>query len=361
MSKLLSPISLRGTELPNRVVVAPMCQYVAEEGVVTDWHLMHLGQFACGGAGTVIVEATGVSPEARITHGCVGLWSDEQERALARIVRFAGQYGTGVMGIQLAHAGRKASVHRPLEGGKPLGPDEGAWQAVAPSAVPYAQDWHVPHALDEAGLARLRRDFAAGARRAVRAGFRLIELHMAHGYLLHQFLSPLSNRRDDAYGGSLENRIRLPLEIFESVRDAVPDEIPVGVRVSCSDWIEGGWDITQTVELARALEQRGCDFIDASSGGNSPDQKITLGPGYQVPFARALKEALSTTRVMAVGMIFDGPQAERILEEGSADCICIARAAMDNPHWTWQAARDLGETIPYPPQYARAFPKVWHR
>lgn len=358
MTKLFEPVSLRGTELVNRIVIAPMCQYAADEGTMTGWHLMHLGQLACGGAGLVIVEATGVSPEARITHGCVGLWSDANEQGMRPVLDFVRTYGTAKMGIQLGHAGRKASVRPPLQGGGPLPAKEGAWTTVAPSALAYAPDWHVPTALDEAGLAKIRRDYEAAARRAVRLGFELIEIHMAHGYLLHQFLSPLSNQRDDAYGGSLENRQRFPLEIFETVRAAVPDHLPVGVRVSASDWVEGGWDSPQTVAFARALDAKGCDFIDVSSGGNSPLQRIEAGLGYQLPFARAIKAAVEM-KVMAVGMIVDGPQAETILQDGDADMIALARAAMDDPHWAWHAARALGVVIPYPPQYARAHPDVW--
>ncbi|SNB69025.1 2,4-dienoyl-CoA reductase [Arboricoccus pini] len=358
MTKLFEPLSLRGTQLVNRIAVAPMCQYVADEGTMTSWHLMHLGQFACGGSGLVIVEATGVSPEARITHGCVGLWSDANEEGMRPVLEFARTYGTAKMGIQLGHAGRKASVRTPLEGGGPLPAKEGAWQTVGPSALAYAPDWHVPTALDAAGLARIRQDYEAAARRAVRLGFELIEIHMAHGYLLHQFLSPISNQREDGYGGALEGRMRFPLEIFEAVRAVVPDHLPVGVRVSATDWVEGGWDCPQTVEFAKVLDTKGCDFIDVSSGGNSPLQRIQVGLGYQLPFARAIKAAVQM-KVMAVGMIIDGPQAEAILRDGDADMIALARAAMDDPHWAWHAARALGVVIPYPPQYARAHPDVW--
>lgn len=357
-SVLFSPISLRSVELPNRIVVAPMCQYVAENGCMTDWHLMHLGQLAMGGGALVFIEATGVSPEARISHGDVGLWSDENERAMARVLEFCRRWGVAKLGIQLGHAGRKASVNVPLAGGKPLGPDQNPWQTVAPSALAYAPGYHVPRALDEAGLAKIRDDFAAATRRAHRLGLDVIELHMAHGYLLHQFLSPLSNQRDDAYGGSLENRMRFPLEVFDAVRAVWPAEKPLGVRVSATDWVEGGWTGDDTVELAKALEARGCDFLDVSSGGLDPRQKIKLEPGYQVPYARAVKEATDLV-VIAVGMILTPRQAERIVADGDADMVALARGVMDDPRWTWHAAQELGVETQYPPQYLRARPDYW--
>jgi 2,4-dienoyl-CoA reductase-like NADH-dependent reductase (Old Yellow Enzyme family) len=357
-SPLFSPLSLRELELANRIVISPMCQYVAENGNANDWHLMHLGQFATGGPALVFTEATHVSPEARITPGCLGLWSDENERALERILRFCRGYGTAKLGVQLAHAGRKGSTNVPLAGGKPLGRDEGAWQTVAPSALPFDQGWHTPAALDDSGLAKVRRDFIDAARRAARLGFEVAELHMAHGYLLHEFLSPLSNRREDAYGGSYDNRVRFPLELFEAVRDVWPADRPLGARVSAFEWVAGGWSVEDTVEFAKRLQARGCDFLDVSSAGNDPRQKIEVKPGYQVPFARAVKQATGIT-TMAVGLITEPRQAEAIIAEGDADLVALARAVMDDPHWAWHAARELGAPIDYPAQYIRAHPSRW--
>jgi 2,4-dienoyl-CoA reductase-like NADH-dependent reductase (Old Yellow Enzyme family) len=358
MSALFKPLALREVELANRIVVAPMCQYVAEEGSANDWHLMHLGQLALGGFGLVIVEATHVSPEGRITPGCLGLWSDENERALGRVVGFCRRHGTARLGIQLAHAGRKGSSHVPLEGGAPLAPEKGAWRTVAPSAIPVTEGAPAPVALDGSGLHKVRRDFVDAARRAARLGFDVAELHMAHGYLMHEFLSPLSNRRDDQYGGSLENRMRFPLEVFEAVRAAWPEGRPLGVRVSATDWVEGGWTPEEAVALAKELRRRGCDFIDVSSGGLDPRQKLELKPLYQVPFARQIK-AETGLITMAVGLISTPEEAEAIVERGEADLVALARAAMDNPHWGWHAAQTLGAEITYPSQYIRAHPSRW--
>lgn len=358
-SALFSPIKLRGLDLPNRVVVAPMCQYAAETGSATDWHIMHLGQFAMGAAGLVIIEATGVSPEARITSGCLGLWSDENERALERVLAFCGRYGVVKMGIQLAHAGRKASTRVPLKGGRPMTAEEGAWQTVGPSALPYEPDWHIPAALDAIGLAKIERDFVQATHRAARLGLELVELHMAHGYLMHQFLSPLSNQRNDEHGGSLENRMRFPLRVFAAVREAWPGDRPLGVRVSATDWVEGGWSLEETIELAKRLEALGCDYIDVSSGGLHPDQQIKLGPGYQVPFARSVKQAVRMP-VMAVGLITEPAQAEAIVAEGEADLVALARGMMDDPRWAWHAARALGAETAYADQYLRCRPDRWH-
>jgi 2,4-dienoyl-CoA reductase-like NADH-dependent reductase (Old Yellow Enzyme family) len=357
-SALFSPISLRDLTLPNRIVVSPMCQYAAENGSATDWHLMHLGQFAMGAAGLVFTEATAVSPEGRISPKCLGLYSDENEAALARAIGFCRHYGVTALGIQLAHAGRKASTHPPGVGTHgPLGPDEGAWTTVAPSALPFA-DWHTPQALDEAGIERLKAAFVAATGRAKRLGFDLIELHYAHGYLMHEFLSPISNRRDDRYGGSLENRMRLALEVFAAVRDAWPTAKPLGVRVSASDWVAGGWTPEETVVLARELKALGCDFVDVSSGGNDPRQRIPLGPGYQVPFAEKVRaEAQVTT--MAVGMITRARQAEEIIAGGKADLVALARGMMWDPRWAWHAAEELGVDTAYASQYARCHPAKW--
>ncbi len=356
-SQLFNPVTLRSVTLVNRIVVAPMCQYSAIDGTLTDWHHMHLGQFAVSGAGLVFVEATGVEAVARITLGCPSLWTDENEAAMARAVKFNAEYGNSIMGIQLAHAGRKASTGLPWEGGKPLTAEQGAWETSAPSTMPYAEGWHTPAALDDAGLARVRGAFVQAAERAVRAGFKVVEVHAAHGYLLHEFMSPLSNQRTDDYGGSPENRIRFPLEIFEAVRGAVPDDLPVGIRISASDWVEGGWSVEDSVVLGQALKSRGCDFIDVSSGGNSPLQDIKVGPGYQVPFAEKIKAEAGLT-TMAVGMITEAKQAETIIASGQADMVALARGMLYDPRWVWHAAEALDAEAKFPPQYARTHPSL---
>ena len=356
-SALFSPFAMRGLELANRIVVSPMCQYIAEQGSMTDWHIMHLGQFAMGGAGLVIAEATGVSPEGRITHGCTGLYSDANEAAMARVVGFCRAHGVAALGLQLGHAGRKASTHTPGAGGGTLGPAQGAWQTLSASALAITPDWHTPRAAEAADIAKIKADFVAATERAARIGFDLIELHAAHGYLLHQFLSPLSNRRDDAYGGSLENRMRLSLEVFAAVRAIWPEAKPLGVRVSATDWVDGGWTVDQTVALARALKALGCDYIDASSGGIDPRQKIPHAPGYQVPFAERIgREAGIAT--MAVGLIADPHLAEEIVASGQADLVALARGMMYDPRWGWHAAEALGAETAYAPQYARAHPTL---
>jgi NADPH2 dehydrogenase len=356
-SLLFAPIRLRSLDLANRIVVSPMCQYSATDGTVGDWHVMHLGQFAVSGAGIVFVEASGVEAAGRITAGCAGLYSDANEAALARIVRFFRDYGNARIGIQLAHAGRKASTAVPWQGGKPLAPDNGAWRTVAPSAVPFGPGWPAPQALDEDGLARVKGAFAAAAERALRLGFDAIEIHSAHGYLLHQFLSPLSNRRNDAYGGPLECRMRFPLDVFDAVRAVWPEDRPLGVRLSASDWIEGGWDVEGSIAYATALTERGCDFIDVSSGGLAPEQRIVAGPGYQTGFAAAIRRATGAP-VIAVGGITEPHQAETILGSGQADMIAMARGMLFDPRWPWHAAQALGEHAAFPPQYQRAHPSL---
>lgn len=356
MSFLFTPLQLGSLSLSNRIVVAPMCQYSAESGRATDWHLMHLGNMALSGAGLLILEASAVEPEGRITYADLGLYNDDTEAALARTLKSVRRYSDMPIGIQLAHAGRKASSQRPWDGGAPIAPDQAnGWQTVAPSAIPFHHDGPKPDALDQAGIERIIAGFVDSARRAVRLGMQLIELHGAHGYLLHQFLSPLSNQRDDRYGGSLENRMRLTLEVFESVREVVPAGIPVGVRISASDWIDGGWDLGQSVTLAQALEQLGCDYIHVSSGGLAPEQQIAVGPGYQVPFSETIRSAVKMP-VMAVGLITEPEQAEAILADGKADAIALARGMLYDPRWPWHAAAKLGANVVAPPQYLRCEP-----
>jgi 2,4-dienoyl-CoA reductase-like NADH-dependent reductase (Old Yellow Enzyme family) len=355
-SHLFSPFTLRGVTFGNRVTVSPMCQYSAVDGVPQDWHLVHLGQFAQAGPGLIFVEATGVEPDGRITSGCTSLHDDACEAAFARILAFMKSVGDSKVGIQLGHAGRKASTVAPWEGGG-LAEGDAAWRTWAPSAVPYLPEWPAPQAMDEAALARVRDGFAAAARRAVLAGFEVIELHAAHGYLLHQFLSPLSNRRSDGYGGSLEARMRFPLEVFDAVRGAVPEEMPVLVRLSATDWVEGGWDVAQSVEYCRALKAAGCDMIDVSSGGLDQGQKIAVGPGYQVAFAETIRREAGIP-TMAVGQITEPIQAETILASGQADMVALARGMLWDPRWVWRAAVALGEQVSMPAQYARANPKL---
>jgi 2,4-dienoyl-CoA reductase-like NADH-dependent reductase (Old Yellow Enzyme family) len=356
MSVLFSPISIGSLALKNRIVIAPMCQYSAREGSATDWHLMHLGTLSLSGAGLLIIEATAVEPVGRITPGDLGLYSDANEEALGRVLKAVRAHSSMPVSIQLAHAGRKASCQVPWEGGKFIPAGEGGWPTVAPSAIPFGPGDGTPAALDDAGLRRIREAFAAAARRAARLGVDALEVHNAHGYLLHEFLSPLSNRRTDRYGGSLENRMRFPLEVFEAVRAAFPSSKPVGVRISGTDWIEGGWDLAQSIAFSRELERRGSAYIHASSGGLAPEQKIPLEPGYQVPLATGLKKELGIP-VIAVGLITETEQAEEILSKGQADAIALARAILYDPRWPWHAAAKLGAQVEAPPQYWRSEPR----
>ena len=356
MSVLFTPFSVGGVTLANRIVIAPMCQYSAVEGCMTDWHLIHLGHLALSGAALLTIEATAVLPEGRITYADVGLWSDENEAAMRRVLESVRKWSDMPVAIQLAHAGRKASTEVPWKGGKQLPPDDAnGWQTQAPSPIPFAPNDHPPHALDRDGLARIRQAFADSARRATRLGLDAVQLHGAHGYLLHEFLSPLSNQRDDDYGGSLANRMRFPLEVFDAVRAVVPPERPVTVRVSASDWVPGGWDLAQTLELAAALEARGCSAIHVSSGGLSPDQRIPIGPSYQVPLARGVKAATKMP-VIAVGLITGFEQAEAIVGTGDADLIALARTILYDPRWPWHAAAHLGAQVRAPSQYLRSQP-----
>jgi 2,4-dienoyl-CoA reductase-like NADH-dependent reductase (Old Yellow Enzyme family) len=356
VSKLFSAINLGNLVLDNRIVISPMCQYSAEHGQASDWHLIHLGHMALSGAGLLFIEATAVTPAGRISPGDLGLWSDQTEAALARVIKSIRQYSAIPIAIQLAHAGRKASVHVPWQGGQSLAPEHGGWQTVAPSALPFAADGAPPHALDDAGLQHLRNDFVSAAQRAHRLGLDAIELHAAHGYLLHQFLSPLSNTRDDQYGGSLENRMRFPLEIFEAIRAAVPGDIPVGVRISATDWLAGGWDIEQSVIFAKELQRRECSFIDVSSGGLSPLQQIPLEPGYQVSYAERIRRETGLITI-AVGLITEPEQAEKIVSTGQADMVSLARAMLYDPRWPWHAAAKLGAQVVAPNQYLRSQPR----
>ena len=359
MSILFSPFSLRSVVLPNRIVVSPMCQYSADNGKATAWHMMHLGGLAISGAGMLCIEATAVEAQGRITLGDLGLWDDATEAALEPILAAIRKYSKTAVVMQLAHAGRKASSHLPWEGGQLMPLSEGGWVTQAPSAIAQKEGEAPPVAIDKAGLARIRDAFATTAQRAARLGLDGLEIHAAHGYLLHQFLSPISNRRTDPYGGSLENRMRFPLEVFDAVRAAFPADKPVGVRLSATDWLESGWDLKQTIEMARELKKRGVDWIDLSSGGISPLQKIVLGPGYQVAFAQAVKEATGV-HTMAVGLITEAPQAEQIVASGKADLVALARGMLYDPRWAWHAAAELGATVEAPPPYWRALPREQH-
>ena len=355
MSALFSPITLRGLTLPNRIMVAPMCQYSAVDGAANDWHFTHINSLALSGAAMFCIEATGVEAIGRITPGCLGLFNDATEAALKPILASVRKHSKAAVAMQLAHAGRKASSHTPWDGGQQIPVSQGGWQAEGPSAVPHKEGETPPLALDAAGLKRIRDAFVATAKRAERLGIDALEVHCAHGYLLHQFLSPISNRRTDQYGGSLENRLRFPLEIFDAVRAAFPANKPVGIKVSCADWVDGGWDIAQTIELAKQLKKRGVDWIDASSGGVSPLQKIPLGPGYQVQFAEAIKHAAGVN-TMAVGLITEAKQAEDIVASGKADMVALARGMLYDPRWGWHAAAQLGGHVTAPPAYWRAPP-----
>lgn len=357
-SHLFSPITIGGLSLPNRIAVSPMCQYSAVDGLANDWHLQHLASLSLSGAGVLIVEMTAVEPAGRITPACLGLYSDAHEAALERVVAACRRWGNTKLGIQLAHAGRKASVHVPWQGGKPLSAAEGAWQTVAASAVPFDAEWPAPQALDQAGLARLRDAFAAAARRADRLGFDLLELHGAHGYLLHNFVSPVANRRQDEYGGSFDNRMRLPLEIAAAVRGVWPRSKAFGMRITGSDWIEGGLTAADAAVFAALLKEAGCDYVCVSSGGISPDARPVVGPGYQVPFAERVKRDAGIA-VQAVGMIADPHQAEAIVADGRADCVALARGFLDDPRWAWHAADALGAEAACPPQYRRSRPDLW--
>lgn len=359
---LFEPLKLRDVTFRNRIAVSPMCHYSCEDGMATDWHLVHLGSRAVGGAALVIAEATAVEARGRISPQDLGIWDDRHVEPLARITRFIRDQGA-VPGIQLAHAGRKASTRRPWEGLAPVGPEEGGWRpVVGPSPIPFDDGYPVPEALDEAGIAGVVRAFRDGARRALEAGFQVVEIHSAHGYLLHEFLSPLSNRRTDRYGGPFENRTRLVREVVAAVRGVWPERFPLFVRISATDWAPGGWDPDQSVELARGLRELGADLVDCSSGGLVPGVRIPTDPGYQVPFAeRIRREAGIATG--AVGLITTPAQADAIVREGKADLVLLGRQLLRDPYWPLRAAHELGQAdrAPWPPQYLRARPAgpVW--
>ena len=357
-SKLFSPIRLARLDVPNRLVVSPMCQYSADDGSATSWHLAHFGVLSASGAGALILEATAVERIGRITHGDLGLYSDENEAALVRVIAHCRAHGFARLGIQLSHAGRKASAQKPWEGGKALAGGEPRWATIAPSALPFADGWHTPNAMSGADLERVRKAHAEATVRALRLGFDLVEIHAAHGYLLHQFLSAVSNRRTDDYGGSLENRLRYPLEVIRAVREAWPKERPLGVRITGQDWLEGGIEIEEAIRFAKALKSIGVDYVCVTSGGLTATAVLKIGPGYQTDLATTVKrEAGIATR--AVGLIATPQQAESILADGKADMVALARAFLDNPHWGWQAARALNADVMRPVQYQRAAPEVW--
>jgi 2,4-dienoyl-CoA reductase-like NADH-dependent reductase (Old Yellow Enzyme family) len=356
MPHLFDPLKIRDIQFANRVFVSPMCEYSSTDGYASDWHFVHLGSRAVGGAGLVMTEATAVLPEGRISPQDLGIWKDDHIKALARIVRFIHEQGS-VAGMQLAHAGRKASTYRPWEGNGEIAEEAGGWtNVVAPSAVPFAENYPMPHALSVDGIQEVIDAFAAAARRACEAGLRVIEIHAAHGYLIHEFLSPLSNQRTDAYGGPFENRTRILREVVDAVRGVWPEGAPLFVRISATDWVEGGWDLPQSVELCRELKKLGADLIDCSSGGNVASAKIPVGPGYQTPFAEQIRRE---ARIMtgAVGMITSPSQAENIVSAGQADAVMLARELLRDPYWPLRAARELGQPTSWPEQYLRAAPE----
>jgi 2,4-dienoyl-CoA reductase-like NADH-dependent reductase (Old Yellow Enzyme family) len=357
-SALFSPIRLADLELSNRIVIAPMCQYSADDGVASDWHLTHLGMLANSGASLLVVEATHVERRGRITHGCLGLYSDACEAALQKVVNHCRRIGTAKLGIQLAHAGRKASSQRPWEGAKALPAAEDAWPTIAPSALPFGPGWHTPAAMNEDDMTRVAAAFTDAAKRALRIGFDAIELHIAHGYLLHSFISPLSNKRNDEWGGALAGRMRFPLHVARAVRAVVPQATPLGARITGSDWLDGGLTPDDAAVFGKELKAAGLDYIDVSSGNITVDSRAPTDPGYNVPLAETVRRG-SGLPVRAVGMIAGARQAEDIVAQGKADMVAMARAFLDNPHWAWHAAQTLGAEVPRPLQYARSAPKLW--
>ena len=361
MSALFSPIKLGGITLSNRIAVAPMCQYSADDGCMNDWHLAHLSSLAISGAGLVVIEATAVTRDGRITHGCTGLYSDRNEAAMKRVVDACRRLTKNAIGVQIGHAGRKASTQVPWEGRSALGPTEHPWQTVAPSALPYddGPEWHTPRALTEQEIEGLVVAFGAATARAARIGLDAVELHAAHGYLLHQFFSPLSNQRTDAYGGSLENRLRFPLAAARAMREAWPRDRILGARISAHDWLEQGASLEDTIAFARGLKDLGYDYLCVSSGGLRLKARYDVKANYQVPFAEAVKKAVPGIAVRAVGLIAEAQQAEDIIARGQADQVALARAFLDNPRWVWHAAEKFGLPATVPPQYERAMWKAW--
>jgi 2,4-dienoyl-CoA reductase-like NADH-dependent reductase (Old Yellow Enzyme family) len=356
-SKLFSPIDIGGLSLKNRIVIAPMCQYSAKDGVASDWHLIHYGNLALSGASVLTLEATAVTADGRISYADLGLYSDECEEALGRVLTGIRAWSDMPIAIQLAHAGRKASSNLPWLGGKQISPDhDNGWQTIAPSDVGFLDSDNAPTSMDKAELARIRDAFAQAATRSARLGIDAIQIHAAHGYLLHEFLSPISNKREDEYGGSLENRMRFPLEVYDAVRAAFPKERAITVRVSGTDWVEGGWNVEETIAFTKELEARGCAAIHISSGGLDASQQIPVGPSYQVPLARAVKAAVGIP-VIAVGLITDFEQAEAILSTGDADMVALARTILYDPRWPWHAAAHFGDSIDAAPQYLRCQPR----
>ncbi|ENZ96985.1 NADH flavin oxidoreductase [Xanthomonas fragariae LMG 25863] len=357
MSQLFSPISFGPLALANRIVIAPMCQYSAQDGRASDWHRIHLGTLSQSGAGLLILEAAAVQPQGRISYADLGLYDDATEQALGEVLQSVRRWSPMPIGIQLAHAGRKASTDLPWKGGEAIAPDHAhGWQTVSASAVPFGDGQPLPQALDEAGIDAVVEAFVASAKRAERLGLDLIELHAAHGYLMHQFLSPLSNQRSDAYGGSLENRMRLTLRLFDAVRAAVSERIAIGVRISATDWVDGGWDLQQSIALSKALDARGAHYIHVSSGGLDPRQQIPVQASYQIPFAQSIKAQVNMP-VIGVGLITEPTQAEAILQGSQADAIALARGILYDPRWPWHAAAALGASVIAAPQYLRCEPR----
>lgn len=352
MALLFEPLTIRSITLKNRIAVAPMCQYSADDGFVNDWHMVHLGSRAVGGAGLILMEATAVTPEGRITLKDLGIWKDEHIDGLKRITHFMESFGA-VPGIQLAHAGRKASSHVPWEGGEPLTPEEGAWTTLGPSAIPFKEEVPAPVEMTTEQIIKLIHDFKAAAQRALQAGFKVIEIHGAHGYLLHEFFSPLSNHRTDEYGGSFENRVRLLIQVTEAIRQVWPEDYPLFVRISATDWVEGGWTVDDSIALAKVLKTKGVDLVDCSTGGNITGVRIPLVPLYQVPFAEQVKKG-ADIMTGAVGLITTPQECEKILQEQGADLIMLARQMLRDPYFPLHAAKALGVDVPWPSQYMRA-------
>ena len=357
-SSLFTSIDLRDLTLANRIVVSPMCQYSADDGSANDWHMQHLGSLAVSGAGLLMIEATAVERAGRITHACLGLYSEANEAALGRVVAACRRFGNTRLGIQLAHAGRKGSAQRPFEGGRALRPEDGAWLTLAPSAVALDEGWPAPHALTAADLDRIEAAFVAATQRAARLGLDLVEAHCAHGYLLHEFLSPIANKRTDAYGGSLENRMRFPLRVATAMRAAWPAEKPLGARITGTDWLPGGFSVEEAVVFARALKAVGCDYVCVSSGGIVPKAPIPAAPGYQLELAARVRRDAGIA-VRAVGLLAEPHQVETVIASGQADMVAMARAFLDDPRWPWHAAEALGASAGYPPQYERSRSTLW--